>query len=108
MKVNDGSKTYNAVIVGSPNVNPGYKLAGNESYPEIAADYEKMFRVLRAQECDLFLGAHGGYFNMQSKYKQLKRGLTTAFVDPEGYRKFVAEKERAFRNELRRQQNQRR
>jgi metallo-beta-lactamase class B len=108
MKVNEGPKTYNAVIVGSPNVNPGYKLAGNESYPEIAADYEKMFRVLRAQECDLFLGAHGGYFNMQSKYKQLKRGLTTAFVDPEGYRKFVAEKERAFRNELRRQQNQRR
>jgi metallo-beta-lactamase class B len=108
MKVNDGSKTYNAVIVGSPNVNPGYKLAGNESYPEIAADYEKMFRVLRSQECDLFLGAHGGYFNMQSKYKQFKRGLTTAFVDPEGYRKFVAEKERAFRNELRRQQNQRR
>jgi metallo-beta-lactamase class B len=33
MKVKDGDKTYNAVIVGSPNVNQGYKLVGNSLYP---------------------------------------------------------------------------
>ena len=105
MKVKEGSKTYNAVIVGSPNVNPGYKLVANDRYPKIAEDYEMMFRVLRSQECDLFLGAHGGYFDMQSKYEQFKRGVTTAFVDPDNYRKFVAEKEQAFRDELRKQQS---
>src|SRR5690242_15948239 len=46
LKVNDASKSYNVVIVGSPNVNPGYKLVKNPKYPGIAADYEKMFRVL--------------------------------------------------------------
>ncbi len=29
MQVADRGKTYNVVIVGSPNVNPGYKLVGN-------------------------------------------------------------------------------
>src|SRR6267378_8239068 len=38
MKVTEGGKTYNVVIVGSPNVNPGYKLIHNQSYPQIAQD----------------------------------------------------------------------
>ena len=104
MKVSDGAKTLNAVIVGSPNVNPGYKLMDNERYPKIAEDYDKMFTVLRSLECDLFLGAHGGYFDLQSKYQRLKRGEANALVDPEGYKSFVAEKEQAFRRELRKQQ----
>src|ERR1043165_4930484 len=32
LKVKDGAKTYDAVIIGSPNVNPGYKLVGNTLY----------------------------------------------------------------------------
>jgi hypothetical protein len=36
------------VIVGSPNVNPGYKLVGNTVYPQIAADYKHQFQVLKA------------------------------------------------------------
>jgi metallo-beta-lactamase class B len=103
MKVQEGSKTYNAVIVGSPNVNPGYKLVGNELYPQIAEDYEKGFRVLKSLACDLFLGAHGNYFDMETKYERFKRGDTTAFLDPAGYKKFVEEKEQAFQLELRKQ-----
>src|SRR4029079_13682348 len=45
MKLKEGGKTYDFVIVGSPNVNPGYKLVGNTLYPQIAQDYERMFRV---------------------------------------------------------------
>ena len=103
MKVREGSKTYNAVIVGSPNVNPGYKLVGNALYPQIADDYAKGFRVLKSMSCDLFLGAHGSYFDMETKYERFKRGVTTAFVDPAGYKQFVAEKEQAFQRELRKQ-----
>ena len=36
MKVKDGGKTYNVVIIGSPNVNPGYKLVQQAEYPQIA------------------------------------------------------------------------
>ena len=103
MKVSEGGKTYDVVIVGSPNVNPGYKLVGNKAYPQIAEDYEKMFRVLKSLRCDIFLGAHGAYFGMEEKYPRMKEGAANPFVDPEGYKKFVAEKEREFQTELAKQ-----
>ncbi|HET7113132.1 MAG TPA: hypothetical protein VFI57_05785, partial [Pyrinomonadaceae bacterium] len=103
MKLQEGGKTYNAVIVGSPNVNPGYKLVGNAQYPQIKEDYEKTFRVLKSLPIDLFLGAHGSYFDMGTKYERFKRGATTAFVDPAGYKAYVADREQAFRRELRKQ-----
>lgn len=40
---------------------------------------------------------------METKYAQLKAGVSTAFIDPGGYKSFVAEKERAFRRELAKQ-----
>jgi metallo-beta-lactamase class B len=103
MKAQEAGKTYNVVIVGSPNVNPGYRLVNNTAYPQIAADYEKMFRVLKSLPCDIFLGAHGSYFDLETKYARLKESALTTFVDPEGYKKFVTEKEQAFRNELAKQ-----
>ena len=48
MKVAEAGKTYDVVIVGSPNVNAGYKLVNNALYPQIADDYERMFRVLKS------------------------------------------------------------
>lgn len=104
MKITDGGKTYNVVIVGSPNVNPGYKLVHNQEYPQIAADYEKMFRVLRSLPCDIFLGAHGVYFGMEEKYPRMKAGGGNPFVDPDSYKKFVTQKEQEFRTELAKQQ----
>jgi len=103
MKVSDGTRTYNVVIVGSPNVNPGYRLVRNAAYPAIASDYERTFEVLRALPVDIFLGAHGGYFDLQSKYARLQAGDTKAFVDPDGYQRYVADRENAFRRELDRQ-----
>ncbi|HET7107612.1 MAG TPA: subclass B3 metallo-beta-lactamase [Candidatus Acidoferrum sp.] len=103
MKVAEGGKTHNVVIVGSPNVNPGYKLVHNESYPRIAQDYQRMFDVLKALPCDIFLGAHGGYFGLEEKYAHLKAGAANPFIDPVGYKKFVAEKEQEFHAELEKQ-----
>ncbi|HMJ63410.1 MAG TPA: hypothetical protein VK493_16690, partial [Bryobacteraceae bacterium] len=103
MRVREGSKTYHVVIVGSPNVNNGYKLVNNALYPKIAQDYERMFRTLRALPCDVFLGAHGSYYGMEAKFAHLKNGAPNPFIDPDGYRSYVAEREQAFRNELKKQ-----
>jgi len=105
MKVREGEKTYDVVVVGSPNVNEGYKLVDNTAYPQIAQDYERMFQVLRSLPCDYFLGAHGNYFDMETKYAQLKKGVLTSFIDPDGYLKFVTQKEQAFRAELAKQKS---
>ncbi len=105
MEVKDGGRLYHVVIVGSPNVNPGYKLVGNKQYPQIAADYEKTFRVLASLPCDIFLGAHGVYYDMDDKLKRLRAGGRNPFIDPEGYRAYVQEREEAFRRELAAQQH---
>ena len=104
LKVNDGSRTLDAVIVGSPNVNVGYVLVNNKLYPGIVQDYETTFRVLKALPADLFLGAHGDYYGMEAKYAKLEAGGVNPFIDPAGYKAYVADRESAFRKELARQQ----
>lgn len=103
-RVADGGKTYGVVVIGSPNVNPGYQLVGNKDYPEIAADFAKTFKVLKSLPCDVFLGAHGGYYGMIERHALLQKGKADAFVNPEGYKAYVAMKEKAFRKTLAEQQ----
>src|SRR3984893_10465516 len=105
MTVKEGEKTYDVVIIGRPNVNEGYKLVDNTLYPQIANDYERMFQVLRSLPCDYFLGAHGNYFDMETKYARMREGAARSFIDPDGYLKFVAQKEQAFRAELAKQKS---
>ena len=105
MKVTEASQTFDVVIVGSPNVNDGYKLVDNKEYPQIAEDYQRMWRVLHSLPCDIFLGAHGAYFGLEEKYPLQKAGSANPFVDPHGYNKFVQEKEEEFHNKLAKQKH---
>jgi metallo-beta-lactamase class B len=104
MQVQEGGRTLNAVIIGSPNVNAGYLLVGNKDYPQIAQDYVKTFNVLKGLPCDLFLGAHGGYFGLKAKYEKMKAGATNPLIDPDGYKAYVAERDATFQKEWKRQQ----
>ena len=103
MKVRDGGKTYDLVIIGSPNVNPGYKLVDNARYPQIAADYEHGFALLKSLPCDVPLGAHGSYFDMEAKFARVKPGAANPYIDPTGCKAFVNEREQAFRTILAKQ-----
>ena len=98
-----GERMLHVVIVGSPNVNPGYRLVGNENYPQIVSDFQHQFEVLNRLSCDIFLGAHGGYFGLTEKYARWKAGDRSAFIDPAGYRAYVTDREHAFEAELHRQ-----
>jgi metallo-beta-lactamase class B len=62
-----------------------------------------MFRVLKSLPCDIFLGAHGDYYGMEGKFARLNQGGTNPFVDPEGYKSYVVEREQTFRAELKKQ-----
>jgi metallo-beta-lactamase class B len=99
-RIADRDKDYNVVVIGSPNVNPGYRLVDNKDYPEIADDYAEMFKVLKSLPCDVFLGAHGAYYGMEAKYERLKGSSKNPFVDSVGYKEYVELKENAFRKTL--------
>jgi len=97
--------SYKAVIVGGPYVPSGYNLIDDPKYPNMAADLRRQFQTLKSLPCDLFLGAHGGYFDLLEKYPHLKAGSpTNPFVDPKGYQDFIADCQQAFETELARQQ----
>jgi metallo-beta-lactamase class B len=90
-------------------VNPGWRLVEHPgqpaSYPGIEADYRRTFATLKGLQCDVFLGAHGAYFGMLAKLDRIKAGAKeNVWIDPEGYRAAVAEREQAFETELKRQQ----
>ena len=99
-KVTDGKSKKLVVVVGSPNVNPGYQLVNNKAYPKIAKDFARTFKVLNSLKCDYFLGAHGNYYGMHAKYPKLKGAKVSPFIDPAGYRDYIELKEKAFRDKL--------
>lgn len=108
MAAEDRGKRYNVVFVGGTSVNPGVRFVDRPTYPGIAADYEKTFRILRGLPCDVFLGAHGGYYGMIAKYERLQKGAEpNPFVDPQGYRAFLDRSERDYRAAVARERGNR-
>jgi len=95
MKVQDGGKSYDVVIIGSVGVNPGFKLVNNPDVPQIADEYMRSFKVLRALHCDIPLGSHPAMYNMQEKYERLGKG-PNPFIDPAGYKTELDIQEHAF------------
>ncbi|HTU35291.1 MAG TPA: subclass B3 metallo-beta-lactamase [Candidatus Acidoferrum sp.] len=105
MTTTDRGKQLHVVFVGSTSVLSGYRLVGKESYPGMTMDYQRSFRVLRSLPCDVFLGAHGQFFNLTAKREALARSpKDNPFIDPAGYRDYVDNAERAFEDALHRQQ----
>ncbi|HXS94109.1 MAG TPA: subclass B3 metallo-beta-lactamase [Candidatus Limnocylindrales bacterium] len=106
MRATDGGRSYNVVIVGGVGINPGVELVRHPLYPGIADDFAHTFQLLRSLPCDIFLGAHGGYYGMKAKYERMKVGAAgNAFVDPAGYRAFIDGAEKDYRAQLAREQD---
>jgi hypothetical protein len=71
--------------------------------PQIAAGYASGIRLLKALPCDIFLGAHGSYFDLKEKCARWKAGDWNAFIAPDDYKGYIAEREQSFEDELKRQ-----
>ena len=98
MPVSEGGKTYQVVFYCSTSVVD--KLVNNSDYPGIVSDYMRSFAELRKMPCDVFLGPHAQFFNLDAKRKQLEAGKLDAFVDPTEMQKYVEQSEQSFRKEL--------
>lgn len=103
-----GGTIRNIVIIGGVSFWSEYHFVATPdhaaSYPNIAQDFQHTFSELRALPCDVFLGAHGGYFDMLAKLKRYPQDGPSVFVDPVGYRQFVDDAQGTFRKELSKQE----
>ena len=96
MPAHIAGKTYQALFLCSVTA-PGYKLVGNATYPDIAADYRRSFAVLKTLPCEIFLGSHAQFYGMLKKRAAMeKTGSPLVFVDPAGCRRYLGEAEAAF------------
>lgn len=103
MKVREGGKSYDVVFASSVSA-PEYKLVGNDKHPQVVDDYRRTFRFTKTLPCDVFLGPHAGFFDMKNKRARLDQGAQpNPFIDPAGYRRYVAAGEQAFEEELKKQ-----
>jgi metallo-beta-lactamase class B len=101
MKVQDGGRTYDVLIIGSVGVNPGTNLVGN---PQLVAQYQQSFKFMHSSHADVPLGSHPAMYNMAEKYPKLAPGGPNPYIDPTGLAAEMTIQETAFQNELKRQQ----
>jgi CubicO group peptidase (beta-lactamase class C family) len=104
MQVSEGGKAYDAVIIGSFGVNPGFKLVGNVQVPQIADEFRRAFSVARSLPCDVPLASHPAMFAMKEKYAALGKGGPNPYIDPAGYRTELDVTEAMFKAVLASQQ----
>lgn len=98
----------NIVIVGGTGFWSEYHFVATPghpvSYPGILEDFRHTFTVLRALPCDVFLGSHGGFFDLLSKLERYPKDGPRVFIDPAGYQEFVADAQNTFDKALAEQQ----
>lgn len=103
LQTHEGDRTLNVVIVGGWTLNPGLLLVPSHgkpaAYPGIASDFARTFATFKALPCDIFLGAHGVYFDLLAKLERLPREGPSVWVDPGGYHDAVVEVEDKYRKE---------
>jgi metallo-beta-lactamase class B len=97
----DNGKAYAVAFPDGGGFNPGYKVAERDpSYPGIEADYRRTLHTWEMLKPDIWLAHHTEYFAMESKRRRAATEGVNAWVDPEGYRQFVAGKRKAFEQEV--------
>ncbi len=103
-KTQQAGRALNVVIIGGLSALDSYRLVATPgrpaSYPGIAQDFRKTFTTLRGLPCDIFLGAHGAYFDMQQKLARRHDDSPAVWIDPAGYRRAVAEAQQNFERQL--------
>lgn len=96
MSVVDGGKTYSVAFPNGTSVNPGYRVAKAPSYPGIGDDYRRTFRVLESLQPDIWLMPHNEAYGYDAKLARSKDEGVSAWIDPEGYRKWVTTQRERF------------
>jgi metallo-beta-lactamase class B len=93
--VQEGGRSYQVVFPDGTSVNPGTRLVNSPSYPGILEDYRKTFALLESLHPDIFLSYHDDFSWTTERARAATEGVQ-AFIDPEGYRQFVADRKANF------------
>jgi metallo-beta-lactamase class B len=107
LEVEEGGRTYAALIVCSFAALPTYDLIDSLTYPDIADDFIATFTKARTLPVDVFLAPHGDQYGLAEKHAKLASRAPNdpnPFIDPAGYLAYIDLQEQRFKELLARQQ----
>jgi metallo-beta-lactamase class B len=98
----DRGQAYQVVFATSTTVNPGTKLIDNPKYPNVVSDWERTYAILESLAPGVWVSAHTNVFDMTGKLARRTTGQgaikpgNNPYVDPTGYRSFLATSRQRF------------
>ncbi len=99
MVVEENGKKYNVVFTCSLSINPGVRMINNPTWAGVGDAYAKSFATLKTLPCDVFLGPHAPFFDMEEKVKRLG-SQPNPFIDGQGFRDFIEMNEKAYKAQI--------
>jgi metallo-beta-lactamase class B len=94
--VKDAGRTLTVAAFCSASVAANRITGPNLQYPGVVEDYRKTFTRAKTMKVDVFLAAHGEFFDLAGKAAKVRSGAPNPFVDPNAFKTFVAGQEREF------------
>jgi len=101
--VEESGRKYNVVFAGSMSINPGVRMINNPTWPGILEAYAGSFAKLKSLPCDVFLGPHAPFFDMEAKVTKIGSG--NPFVDPVGFQEYISMFEKSYRDQVARERS---
>lgn len=99
--VEENGRALNLAVLGGLRVNSNERLVGHPDYPQMPQDFAWSFARLKVLPVDIYLGAHGYWYNVKEKHERLLAGTdTNPFIDPDGYRNAIGFWENAYLEQL--------
>lgn len=93
-KANQDGKAHTVVLMGS--LSSSARTLAAPPTPTLVEDYRQTFRLLKTLPCDVFLGAHGKFFDLREKYAEFQKGGVNPYIDPTGYQGHIKLMEQPF------------
>lgn len=96
----DTGRAHQMVFATSTTINAGTSLVGNPRYPGIVSDWQRTYAILDTLVGDVWVSAHTSVFDMRGKFARIGTGASNPYVDPAGFRRFVADGRARFASTL--------
>jgi len=103
MDVEQGDKSHELLFFCSATI-AANRLVGPPQYGGIVDDYRKTFEITKNWKPDVFLSNHPEFFDFKAKRARQLAGDQFAFVDKDGFPKFIAKMAVDFEAGLQKQQ----